>query len=168
MKRKINGFRVKLVIFLGPTLLMPLLIENYSMTKHLAGRNVRVLDGDTIIVGHQKVRLYGIDAPEIAQKSFDGEPIGLISKKHLEELLRGQLVRVEYQKRGYYGRIIGRVFTKRDISKKMLLDGMAILSRYTKRQDFYLLSLAARLKKRGIYSTSGFMRPSTYRRKKRP
>lgn len=167
MKRKINPKRSKLVIFLGIFSLFPLFIENYSLTKVLKGRGVVVLDGDTFIIQGQSVRLYGIDAPEIDQRSFDKKPIGLWSKKHLEELLQDKLVRVEYEKRGYYGRIIGRVYTEIDINKAMLQVGMAVFSRYSKRQDFYLQSYHARLKKQGIYKTSGFLNPSAFRRKKK-
>lgn len=167
MKRKINGFRAKLVIFLGLAASLPLLVENYSITKKLQGSNVTVLDGDTIIVQNQKVRLYGIDAPELDQRSFDGLAIGLLSQKYLESLIKGKVVRVEYETRGYYGRIIGRVYTDIDVNKEMLTSGMAVLSRYTKRQDFYLLSYLARLKRRGIYKTSGLLSPAKFRQKKR-
>ena len=168
MNHKINAFRVKLVIFLGMSLTFPLFIESYSLTKVIEGKVTQVLDGDTLIVQGQKIRLYGIDAPELAQRSFDGKFIGIQSRKFLEHLVLNKPVRVEYQKRGYYGRIIGRVYTKIDINLEMLKSGMAIMSRYSKRRDFYLTSYLARLKRKGIFKTNGFLNPSAYRQKKRP
>lgn len=167
MEHKINAIRVKLVIFLGLVASLPIFIGNYSLTKHLEGNNVRVLDGDTIVVQGQKVRLYGLDAPELKQSSFDGIKIGIMSRDYLRELLRGRWVSVSYNGRGYYGRIIGTVFVgKRNINLEILRSGMAIFSRYTKRKDYYLAGFLARLKRRGIFKTSGFLNPSEFRRKK--
>jgi len=57
-----------------------------------------------------KIRLAGIDAPERRQA------YGLASRKHLASIVAGQQVRIEYQKRDRYGRIVGKV----------LLDGIDV------------------------------------------
>jgi endonuclease YncB( thermonuclease family) len=59
-----------------------------------------VLDGDRQQV---KVRLAGIDAPEKAQ------PFGQRSKENLSRLVFKKEVRVEWQKRDRYDRILGKV-----------------------------------------------------------
>ncbi len=57
-----------------------------------------------------KIRLAGIDVPERRQA------YGLASRKHLASIVAGQQVRIEYQKRDRYGRIVGKV----------LLDGIDV------------------------------------------
>ena len=74
----------------------------------LTGKVVKVADGDTItiLVGTEqhRVRLQGIDAPERKQ------PYGKASGRSLSALVAGKQVRVEYDKRDRYGRIIGVVW----------------------------------------------------------
>jgi len=157
----------KLVIFLGFLPLSLFFIPFYPFDKTLEGAVTKVLDGDTIIVQNQKIRLYGIDAPELAQKSSGGLMIGLMSTKYLEELILGRKVKVHYSMRGYYGRIIGEVWLERElINLKILRDGMAIFSRYSKRRDYYLASYIAKLKRVGLFKTKGFANPANFRRKK--
>ena len=75
------------------------------------GRVVRVPDGDTVSVldaeyREHRVRLAGIDAPEKAQ------PFGQRSKENLSRLLFGKDVRVEWDKRDRYGRIVGTIWVQ--------------------------------------------------------
>ena len=74
----------------------------------LTGKVVKITDGDTLYVldanyKDHKIRLAGIDAPERRQA------YGLASRKHLLSIVAGKQVRVEYQKRDRYGRIVGKV-----------------------------------------------------------
>ena len=77
----------------------------------LTGRVVNVADGDTITIldaDHQqhRVRLQGIDAPEKAQ------PFGQRSKENLSRLVAGKDVRVEWEKRDKYKRIVGKIWVQ--------------------------------------------------------
>jgi len=73
-----------------------------------------VSDGDTVAVkkiennketGNLiKVRLYGIDAPELKQD------YGYASKEFLMKLIRGKTVRIEGNKNDRYGRLLGTVY----------------------------------------------------------
>lgn len=72
------------------------------------GRVVGVHDGDTITVldssrTQHKIRLAGIDAPELKQE------FGTRSKQNLSALVFGKDVAVEWQKRDRYKRIVGKV-----------------------------------------------------------
>src|SRR5687768_7171795 len=74
----------------------------------LAGRVVKIADGDTLTVldaskQQHKIRLTGIDAPERKQA------FGTVSKQHLAELVFGKVVDVEWHKRDRYQRILGKV-----------------------------------------------------------
>jgi hypothetical protein len=70
-----------------------------------------VADGDTITVldadrQQHKIRLQGIDAPEKAQ------PFGQRSKESMSTLVFGKDVRVEWEKRDKYKRIVGKVWVQ--------------------------------------------------------
>jgi endonuclease YncB( thermonuclease family) len=73
----------------------------------ITGKVVKVADGDTVTVlannQRHRVRLAGIDAPERKQA------YGNASGRSLRALLAGKQVRVEYNKRDRYGRIVGLV-----------------------------------------------------------
>ncbi len=86
-----------------------------AFADSLTGKVVKITDGDTLYVldanyKDHKIRLAGIDAPERRQA------YGLASRKHLASIVAGKQVRVEYQKRDRYGRIVGKV----------LLDGIDV------------------------------------------
>lgn len=81
------------------------------MTKasSIQGIAIGVADGDTITIldsanTQHKVRLRGIDAPEKSQ------PFGRDSKLVLEELVYNKQVRVDFQKKDKYGRLVGTVW----------------------------------------------------------
>ncbi len=62
------------------------------------------IDGDTIRVGGERIRLRGIDTPEL------GEPEGLAAKQRLEELLRSGPMEIILHGRDVYDRLIADVF----------------------------------------------------------
>src|SRR5699024_7119864 len=70
----------------------------------------RLVDGDTIEVAGQSVRLHGIDAPETAQQCFDGAgrpfPCGRDATAALGALISGRDVTCTGHKHDRYGRII--------------------------------------------------------------
>lgn len=77
-------------------------------TQTLEGRVTGIADGDTLYVldaarKSHKIRLLGIDAPE------RGQAFGDRSKQSLAKLAYRQQVRVDWQGRDAYGRILGRV-----------------------------------------------------------
>ena len=85
-----------------------------SFSAHAAdlqGRIVSIADGDTVTLldnqnQQHKIRLLGIDAPEKAQA------FGQRSKQNLSRLLFGKDVRVEWDKRDKYKRIVGKVWVQ--------------------------------------------------------
>lgn len=65
---------------------------------------VRVVDGDTIRVGSERIRLRGIDTPELSELE------GPAAKRRLEELLRSGSIRIEPRGRDVYDRLLADVF----------------------------------------------------------
>lgn len=73
----------------------------------------RVIDGDTIEINNERIRLGCIDTPESNYRSktqycLDNETdCGMLSKKILQELVHDKIIFCEYKKRDFYGRILG-------------------------------------------------------------
>ncbi len=72
--------------------------------KVLSTLQVRVVDGDTIRVGGERIRLRGIDTPEMSELQ------GLAAKQRLEALLRSGPIRIEPHGRDVYDRLLADVF----------------------------------------------------------
>lgn len=91
----------------------------------LEGKVVSVNDGDTITLldatKHQhKIRLSGIDAPELSQA------FGRVSRKHLADQVAGRTVVIEWTKRDKYKRLVGKVLlVGRDINISQIEAGLA-------------------------------------------
>jgi endonuclease YncB( thermonuclease family) len=70
----------------------------------------RVVDGDTIHINQTKIRLHGIDAPEMKQtcRTSKGKEqlCGVLAKQNLERLVKGQDVTCKGDKRDRYKRLI--------------------------------------------------------------
>jgi micrococcal nuclease len=91
----------------------------------LLGRVIRIADGDTITIQdrdgrQQKIRLNGIDAPEI------GQEFGQASKRHLTKLILDREVAVSWRKIDRYSRLVAKItIGDRDINLEQLRAGMA-------------------------------------------
>lgn len=122
------------------TLFYPLLLLLSSAGCHaedlLEGRVVKVSDGDSFTLllddeTQQRVRLYGIDAPEMksrrGHRGEGGQPYCRASKNHLSSLISGKRVRVASRGCDRYGRVLGIVSTDEvdDVNLEMIRSGMA-------------------------------------------
>ena len=126
-----------------------------------------VTDGDTIRIGSTRVRLAGIDAPELSQKCTIPNvavwACGQTAKEHLQELIGGAEVSCESQGKDRYARKLAKCFVGiNNLNATMVLDGYALAYRrystgYVWAEDY------ARSAKRGIWSTD-FINPEQYRR----
>ena len=83
----------------------------------------RVIDGDTFVSGDTRVRLYGMDAPEI------GEPCADEATDRLKDLA-GSMVRVEPGTRAIdqYGRTLAYLYTESgaSIDELLISEGLAV------------------------------------------
>ena len=76
------------------------------------------IDGDTLRIGTDRVRLRGIDTPEL------DEPGGQAAKKRLEELLRTGPVHIEVHGRDVHDRLVADVFVNgQNVAAIMTLEG---------------------------------------------
>ena len=98
----------------------------------------KVIDGDTIVVAEQLVRLHGIDAPKLDQTFWWwGQQIacGTMSLAALEALIAGVKVRCEVIERDRHGRLVAKVYSPNgvDIGRRLVSAGWALAyRRYSK------------------------------------
>ncbi len=142
----------------------------------LQGKVVRVSDGDTLVVQvdpnrQEKVRLVGIDTPEMAQ-----EPWGERAKAFTERLALGKMVRLEtdVQPRDQYGRLLAYAYVgKTFINYELVRQGYAMLLTYPPNvahvETFKKAQEQARKEGRGIWNPSSGLdqSPRDFRREKR-
>ncbi len=84
----------------------------------LSTLHVRAVDGDTIRVGGERIRLRGIDTPEMSE--FDGPA----AKRRLEELLRTGPIRIVPHGRDVYNRLLADVFVnEQNVAETLIMEG---------------------------------------------
>ena len=107
----------------------------------------RIIDGDTFVSGETRIRLYGMDTPEIGEKCAD-EATERLKK------LAGDAVRVERGPRltDVYGRSLAYVYTESGLSIDELLvkEGLAVAWTRDGRHMDYLMDLERETKSEGI------------------
>lgn len=128
-----------------------------------------VVDGDSIWVrpdgggARVKLRLEGIDAPEICQR------YGPEARTALQALVLGQHVRVTVQARDRYGRAIARVTRlddQLDVAQSMVLQGWAWNETYRWHRGHYgPQEAAARDAGRGLFAEPRPEAPQDFRRR---
>jgi len=92
--------------------------------------SARVVDGDTLHVAGERVRLEGIDAPEMAQtcprRSTGTWACGKVAAQALATLIGKERVACESHGTDKYGRMLGVCFAGgRDINAEMVRNGLA-------------------------------------------
>jgi len=120
-----------------------------------------VIDGDTIEVRRTRVRLYGVDAPELSQAG------GRRARAHMIRLAAGREVAVLPVARDVYGRTVARVMLgPTDLAERMVLDGFAIATRRWCR-DYVEAEEMARDTRQGLWlrdTIGGIGDPAIHRR----
>jgi len=90
----------------------------------------KVHDGDTLTVGGERVRLLGVDAPELKQtcrRADDDYPCGRVSREALVGLIAGRDVSCLADKRDRYRRLLGRCRANgTDLNGELIRSGWAV------------------------------------------
>jgi len=127
-------------------------LNRIAHSEEYQAQVTRVVDGDTIYLSAPgrdiKVRMVGIDAPELNQ------PYGAEARDALTQMVKGKTVRVIAEDRDRYGRIVGRVFLGNlDVNLAMIRQGYAWVYRnYTTDQNLYSAETEAQNSRRGLWA----------------
>lgn len=121
----------------------------------------RVSDGDSFWMGEQRIRLLGLDAPELSQQCEEADgaswPCGRAARDRMASLLAGPVDCVPEQ-HDRYQRLLARCTASgRDLGAVMVSEGLAVSS-----GDYWREEQAARSARLGIWAGS-FARPSDWR-----
>lgn len=151
---------------------LPQDFKEQNLEKELTGKVSKVIDGDTIELLAKtskenpynhiiklKIRLYGIDAPELKQA------YGKEAKEYLSALVLKQEVSLIIENKDKYERIVGTIFLKgKDINKEMVKNGYA--HAYESFSKKYLAEQAdTKMFKLGLWQDEKAVKPSEFRRK---
>lgn len=134
---------------------------------------VSVHDGDTVSClddekSQHKVRIVGIDAPEI------GQPFGTASRDALRGLVLRKTVTVAAGEKDRFGRTLGSLtIDGDDVARRMVADGMAWhFTRYSDDESLATAERDARTAQRGLWADRDPMPPwewrATERERKKP
>ena len=127
-----------------------------------------VIDGDTIIVADERLRLHGIDAPELDQTFwYRGQQIlcGTMAMAALQALTVGIELTCRIVEYDVYGRLVAKCYSPNgvDIGGRLVLAGWALAYRHFS-MDYVDAEDEARQAERGLWGGS-FMMPWRWRQK---
>ena len=139
--------------------------------------NVQIIDGDTIKINSQKIRLFGIDAPEFKQMckktyltiiffTFTKDyPCGKISTEKLKKKINNKVITCKILDIDRYKRYIGECYKRNlNLNSWLVSNGHAVAYRkYSKK--YVTEELFAKQKKNGIWQGK-FEMPWDYRKLK--
>jgi len=134
----------------------------------LDGRVIKVHDGDTITVFYQlqpvKIRLWGIDAPELDQDD------GWKSALALRKLLWGKKVLIEPRDKDRYGRLVAIIYVHDtlNVNKWLVKEGWAwVYRKYNDEEGWLELEQFAKERGLGLWTEEPNQPPWEWRREKR-
>lgn len=158
--KALSSLALMVIIFL-----VVLIVQDYYSTppEKILGYPT-VIDGDTLNFRGRRVRIYGIDAPELEQYCLSLKketPCGRYARLELLKLVKDQGIECTVQTIDQYNRFVA-VCTKegQDIGKEMVKRGHAVSYGAYRTEE-----AEAKQEKRGLWN-SYFERPQEWRRTK--
>jgi endonuclease YncB( thermonuclease family) len=136
--------------------------QNDLFPSNISGL-ARPIDGDSLWVGSNEVRLQGIDAPEWSQTCQRGDRqwnCGEAARGELARAIGEDRVSCKISERDVYGRLLGRCIAGgRDLNSGMVISGMAVAYGGYRSEE-----AKAKTEKRGIWAGE-FDEPRKWRAK---
>ena len=152
---------------------------NYSAPVFKSNnKNIRIVDGDTVVINNKSIRLQGIDTPEIKQTCRDDSgqnyDCGIYAKIKLKQIINNNNVECSRGSIDKYGRQLSYCYVRSNkkgsnnrtnINLELVKQGYA----YAYKHGNLFLSyyeLRARLQKKGLFATR-FEKPWKWRQSKK-
>jgi endonuclease YncB( thermonuclease family) len=149
---------------------MVILIDRLGLLD-LGSGNAEAIDGDSLRLNGQEIRLHGIDAPEYRQTCRDRAgaeyACGKEAARHLREMIRGRGVSCKSWETDRYGRAVAScTIGDDDIAARMVREGWATAYLRHEGTMYALEQREARQARRGIWAGQ-FEQPEAYRERMR-
>ena len=142
------------------------LITLFFLSQNLFANTVKVIDGDTIKIGNEKIRFGGIDAPELKQICFKNEEkisCGILAKNVLKKKIGKETPKCISEGKDVYKRTIAECFINGEsLSKFLVGNGYAFAYRKYSRK-FIKDERFAKKNKLGLWSMN-FIFPWEFRK----
>lgn len=166
--------RILLIGVLGTILLALLIVGRDPATGDLFSPReftgtARVVDGDSLEIAQRRVRLFGIDAPEIGQSCANragrSYACGERARDEIEGLVDGHVLRCVSEGNDRFGRVLARCRTPsgEDIGAAIVRAGWAVAYHGNDGRTYRTAESEAARRRVGLWSGS-FERPETWRR----
>ncbi len=132
----------------------------------ISGTIDKIIDGDSLIVAGNEIRLLDIDAPEYLQSCNLADKTeyrcGLKSLKKLKELTKGQNLSCQIHGIDYYKRYLATCFIEKlNINEAMIRSGHAVI--YDHNSAYYSAEQYAKENQLGLWQ-GDFLHPKQYRK----
>lgn len=160
---------IDLAVFLAALVLVLAALRMMGVTE-VQGPRAQVIDGDSLTLKDQEIRLNGIDAPEYTESCKDAGgrdyPCGKQAANALRGLVRGRAVTCQTGEADRYGRAVSVCWAGEvELNREMVRLGWA--TAYLRHSHDYIgAEKEARDAKRGIWQGT-FEEPEAYRARKR-
>lgn len=155
---KLRDYALTAALFI---VLGALAVHFENRAAHEISGAVRVVDGDTLAIGSSRIRLQGLDAPEMGQqcrqsgRSYD---CGRQARDALVEAIDGGTIACKARRKDRYGRLVAICYLGDvDLGRRIVEEGWAVAS-----GDYDLAERLARTAGRGIWAGE-FERPGDWR-----
>jgi endonuclease YncB( thermonuclease family) len=149
-----------LTLLLVLVLIVAVRVFDAGRYELLEGRP-ELADGDSLVLSGQRIRLLGLDAPELAQTCRMGNserPCGRMARDALREIVGGRIIRCEAEDEDRYGRLLARCYLgDDDVGEMMVRAGWALSS-----GDYGRAEAQARKAEAGLWAMQ-FMEPKKWR-----
>lgn len=111
----------------APILLLAFLLAGPAWAETVNGSDFYVIDGDTVDIAGERIRIANIDAPEIGHFECEFEhQLGLAARDVLIEALKGQRVAItRWKNKDRYGRTLATLTTSAGDVGRVLVDAHA-------------------------------------------
>ena len=139
----------------------------YTLNAETVAGRVTVIDGDTIEMHGQRIRLHGIDAPESGQSCADKNGAtyrcGQTSANQMASYVRGKTVNCNVTDRDRYGRLVAVCYVNgEDINERLVFEGWALAYRQYSR-DYVRAETQAKRNSAGLWD-GRFVEPWKWRK----
>lgn len=148
----------------------PTSLVNKDWDRETYSGKAFIIDGDTLKINGTKIRLAGVDAPEISQKCKSHghiENCGEIVKLRLVQVTANEDTICYSHGKDFYGRILAECYVNDiNINKWLLREGLAVYYYNKDFKSYKILETLAKQEKIGLWD-SEFQNPKDYRKQKK-